>query len=282
VGQHIDHRSEVLRCARRRTRKIEDECGAERARLAAGEAPEGSGRTHRFRQPGASRSTTLLVASGVRSRSASPVPPWWRSPRRTLRQAHEGRAEWLEAIGDGDVLGHRESRFGEYGGHRGSGAVLPGARCDRVGHGHHLGRKLHGGSLLSALDAAGTHFVSNFRGICGRIRDSCGMRPVVSASWRPTGSARLRPARCQRRHGAPLGGPGPARGGGIPEGKRVIEGPILAAFARTFAEEPGPSRPRRNRFVGIVTAVTRTPSCQGRHRGGTPPPGVADEQGSGR
>jgi len=35
-----------------------------------------------------------------------------------------------------------------------------------------------------------------------------------------------------------------ARGGGIPEGKRVIEGPILAAFARTFAEEPGTSRPR--------------------------------------
>ena len=43
-----------------------------------------------------------------------------------------------------------------------------------------------------------------------------------------------------------------------PEGKRVIEGPILAAFARTFAEEPGTaSTSARNRFVGIVTAVTR-------------------------
>jgi len=43
-----------------------------------------------------------------------------------------------------------------------------------------------------------------------------------------------------------------------PEGKRVIEGRILAAFARTFAEEPGTeSTSARNRFVGIVTAVTR-------------------------
>lgn len=41
-------------------------------------------------------------------------------------------------------------------------------------------------------------------------------------------------------------------------GQRVIEGPALAEFARSLADEPEPLRSSaRNRFTGIVTEVRR-------------------------
>jgi molybdopterin-binding protein len=45
-----------------------------------------------------------------------------------------------------------------------------------------------------------------------------------------------------------------------PHGRRIIEGRDLAAFARSLGEEPGAgaaTSSARNRFRGIVTAVTR-------------------------
>ena len=131
--------------------------------------------------PGASRSITRRVPSGVRSRGPNPVPPVvTTSPAKPTVSPRERARDLVDAVGGDRVGQHVEAGFDEARHDLRSRVVGAGARDHAVGHDEHLGSSFGAWS------------------VCSLIADSRA-RPRLGSRGRPPADWERRTPRCRRR-----------------------------------------------------------------------------------